>query len=148
MRRPSPTHSVRSRRAPHAERAFTLLEVIVAVTIVAILAAVVAPRVGRFLGRANDKRARAEAASMANQVRAYMVESGLSKCPEDFELEVLTLGDNPYLGKKSDLLDPWGNAYVIVVPGVVNFDFDIMSYGADGAVGGEGDAKDITHGEQ
>jgi general secretion pathway protein G len=139
-----PNHS----RPRRTRRAFTLLEVIVAVTIVAILAAVLAPRVGRFIGQANDKRARAEAASMANQVRAYMVEAGLSKCPEDFDLEVLTMGDNPYLEKKSDLLDPWGNAYVIVVPGVINFDFDIVSFGADGQPGGEGDSKDITHGEQ
>ncbi|MSR28537.1 MAG: prepilin-type N-terminal cleavage/methylation domain-containing protein [Phycisphaerales bacterium] len=143
---------MKTRPIPHTTRrtarAFTLLEVIVAVTIVAILAAVLAPRVGRFIGQAKDKRARAEAASMANQVRAYMVEAGLSKIPDDFDLEVLTAGDNPYLEKKSDLLDPWGNAYMIIVPGVTNFDFDILSYGADGQPGGEGDAGDITHGEQ
>ncbi len=129
-------------------RAFTLLEVIVAVTIVAILAAVIAPRVGRFIGQANDKKARVEAASLANQVRAYLVEAGLSKIPEDFELEVLTEGDDPYLTSKTDLLDPWKNAYVILVPGRVNFDFDVMSYGSDGQPGGEGDAKDIVNGEQ
>ena len=129
-------------------RAFTLLEVIVAVTIVAILAAVIAPRVGRFVGQANDKKARAEASSLANQVRAYLVEAGLSRLTEDFELDVLTEGEDPYLTSKKDLLDPWGNAYIIVSPGRVHFDFDIMSYGVDGQPGGEGEAKDITHGEQ
>ncbi len=133
---------------PRRRRAFTLLEVIVAVTIVAILAAVVAPRVGRFLGKANDKRARAEAASLANQVRAYLVEAGISKITDDFDLELLTEGDDPLLGKKSDLLDPWDHPYVIIIPGVVNRDFDIVSYGLDGQPGGEGENKDITSGEE
>lgn len=132
----------------NARRAFSLIEVIVAVTIVAIMAAIFVPRLTRFIGGAKDKRAQTEAASLANQVRLYMTESGMSRCPEDFELELLTEGSDPYLPNKQALLDPWGNPYMIVVPGTVNFDFDIISYGADGQLGGEGDAKDIVNGAQ
>jgi general secretion pathway protein G len=129
-------------------RAFSLIEVIVAVTIVAIMAAIFVPRLTRFIGSAKDKRARTESSSLAQQVRLYMTENGFSRLPSDFDLEILAEGENPYLPNRSALNDPWGNAYVIVVPGRVNFDFDIVSYGADGAPGGEGEAKDITNGEE
>lgn len=140
--------SARAHAMRHARRAFSLIEVIVAVTIVAIMAAIFVPRLTRFIGSAKDKRARTEAASLAQQVRLYMTENGFSRLPDDFELEVLVEGDNPYLPNRTALNDPWGNAYVIVVPGRVNFDFDVVSYGADGAPGGEGEAGDITNGEQ
>ena len=39
--------------------------------------------------------------------------------------------------------DPWGNAYVYVSPGS-HGDYDISSYGADGAAGGEGEDADIN----
>ncbi|MSQ90091.1 MAG: prepilin-type N-terminal cleavage/methylation domain-containing protein [Phycisphaerales bacterium] len=131
-----------------ARRAFSLIEVIVAVTIVAIMAAVFVPRLTKFIGSAKDKRAKTEAASLAQQVKLYMTEAGMSRCPEDFDLDVLTDGDDPYLENKQALLDPWGNAYVIIIPGQVNFEFDLMSYGADGQPGGEGDNKDIVNGEK
>ncbi len=129
-------------------RAFSLIEVIVAVTIVAIMAAIFVPRFGKFIGQANDQRARTEAAALAQQVRLYMTEAGLSRCPSDFELEVLMEGDDPYLDNAKALLDPWGNAYVIIIPGEVNRDFDLMSYGADGQPGGEGDDSDIVNGQE
>jgi len=138
----------RYRTLDRARRAFSLIEVIVAVTIVAIMAAIFVPRLTRFIGSAKDKRARTESSSLAQQVRLYMTENGFSRLPEDFDLEVLAEGDNPYLPNRGALNDPWGNPYIIVVPGRVNFDFDIVSYGADGAPGGEGEAKDITNGEE
>lgn len=140
-----PTHPrTPTRRA--TRRAFSLIEVIVAVTIVAIMAAIFVPRLTRFIGGAKDKRAKTEAAQLAQQVRLYMTEAGMSRCPEDFDLEVLTEGDDPFLENKSALLDPWGNAYILIVPGQVNFDFDVMSYGADGQPGGELDNQDIVNG--
>ena len=45
-----------------------------------------------------------------------------------------------------DLLDPWGNRYLIL-EGTNGRDFDIVSYGADGTPGGEGENADITHGK-
>ena len=55
-------------------------------------------------------------------------------------------GDKPYLNNPNDLLDPWGNPYVVLIPGEVNYDFDIVSYGADGQPGGEGEDSDIYSG--
>ncbi len=131
-----------------ARRAFSLMEVIVAVTIIAILAAIFVPRLGRFIAGAKDKRAQSEAAQLAQQVRLYLTDNGMSSVGDDFDLEVLAEGDDPYLPNTKALLDPWGNSYVILIPGVVNFDFDVVSYGADGQPGGEGENGDITNGEK
>ena len=112
------------------------------------MAAIFVPRLTKFIGSAKDKRAKTEAASLAQQVRLYMTEAGMSRCPEDFELDILTEGDDPYLDNKKALLDPWGHPYIIIVPGEVNKDFDLISYGADGQPGGDGENKDIVNGQE
>ena len=141
-------HNHRALRSNSKRRAFSLIEVIVAVTIVAIMAAIFVPRLTKFIGSAKDKRAKTEAASLAQQVRLYMTEAGMSRCPEDFELDILTEGDDPYLDNKKALLDPWGHPYIIIVPGEINKDFDLISYGADGQPGGDGENKDIVNGQE
>lgn len=143
-----PTHL--RRRTPSASRvrrAFSLVEVIVAVTIVALLAAIVAPRVYKFIFKANASKAKTESTTIANQIKLYMTEYGISSLPAEFELVWLTEGTSPYLESKKDLLDPWGHDYVLRVPGTDGRDFDVMSYGADGQAGGEGENADIVHGK-
>ncbi|MBO5900438.1 MAG: type II secretion system major pseudopilin GspG, partial [Lentisphaeria bacterium] len=54
----------------------------------------------------------------------------------------------PYLNPAILPKDPWGNDYVYTCPGEDNRDFDIVSYGADGEPGGEGENADITSWEQ
>ena len=121
---------------------------IIAVTIVALLAAVVAPRLLRFVGGAKRDIAKTETAALAQQVKLYLTENGLSSPPSDFDLNVLLEGDDPYLETADDLIDPWENPYVIIIPGEVRIDFDVVSYGADGQPGGEGDNADIYHGQK
>jgi general secretion pathway protein G len=128
-------------------RAFSLVELIVAVTIMAILAALVVPRVTQWIGFTKSKTARADAETISNQVRMYMTAKGLSTLPGDFELVELSEGDGALLNK-NQLSDPWGNAYQIRVPGEVNLDFDVYSFGADGQSGGEGENADIVAGDK
>ena len=134
-------------RRPSARRAFSLVELIVAVTIMAILAALVVPRVTHYIGFTKGKTARADAETIANQVRMYMTTKGMSTLPSDFDLVELTEGDTAVLNK-NQLLDPWGNPYQIRVPGEVNLDFDVYSFGADGQAGGEGENADIIAGDK
>lgn len=130
-----------------SRRAFSLVELIVAVTIMAILAALVVPRVTHYIGFTKGKTARADAETISNQVRMYMTTKGMSTLPSDFDLVELTEGDTAVLNK-NQLLDPWGNPYQIRVPGEVNLDFDVYSFGADGQAGGEGENADIIAGDK
>lgn len=132
-----------NRRA--ATRAFTLLEVIVVITIIAILAALVAPRMLGWVGKTKTKAAAAEATAIAQALELYLLDQGLTRVPDGFDLNALMEGPEPYFKKADDLIDPWNNPYIVRVPGEVNVDFDIVSYGADGQPGGEGENADVTN---
>ena len=134
----------RRRTLRQNRRGFSLLEIVVVVTIIALLATLVAPRLLDNIGRSKQGVARSEVASIAQQVNLYLADHGLSRIPQDFRLEALTEGDRPYM-RERDLIDPWGNSYVIIIPGEENIDFDIVSYGADGQPGGEGEDQDIVN---
>ena len=137
-----PVHQTRPSASRAARRGFTLLEIIVVVTIIALLATLVAPRLLGNIGRAKTRIAQSEAASIAQQVNIWMADNGTDRLPDDFELEMLTEGENQYLRPK-DLTDPWDNPYQVIIPGVDGGEFSIMSLGADGEQGGEGDNADI-----
>lgn len=133
------------RHVHHVRRAFTLIEIIVVVTIIALLAALVAPRLFGRLTWAKVNAAKAEVKSIATAVEVYINDTG-GILRDDFDLDVLllTLEDGggplgPYLNKQEDLIDPWEIPYVVRVPGDVNPDFDIISYGPDGLEGSEDD---------
>lgn len=136
------TRSRLQRRSRDIRRAFTLLEVIVVVTIIALLAAIVAPRLLGNIGRSKHRIATSEVASIAQQVNVWCANANFSTPPDDFELDQLV--QDGYLREK-DLIDPWERAYMIIIPGDANPDFDIMSFGADGQPGGEGEDADIVN---
>lgn len=143
-RKPTPRHPVAINR--HLRRGFTLIEIIVVVTIIAILAGIIAPRIMSNVGKAKSSRAKSEAKQIASLITNYMLDVQISRIEDDFELEVLLLvpddggGPNgPYLQKRGALVDPWGNPYEIRIPGDINYDFDIISLGEDGEMGTEDD---------
>ncbi|MGQ9523391.1 MAG: type II secretion system major pseudopilin GspG [Armatimonadota bacterium] len=135
---------------------FTLIELLVVMIILAILAAVVIPRV---IGRTEDARrakARSDIAALETALDAYKLDNGSYPTTEQ-GLQALVEPPNtdpvpknwsgPYL-KKGVPKDPWGNDYVYVCPGEHNPDFDIASYGKDGQPGGEGEDADIVSWEE
>ena len=127
-----------------ARRAFTLLEIIVVVTIIALLATMVAPRVWRYIGSSKQNVAKAEVSALAKTVQLYCTDNGMSVPPAEMDLAVLLDGSDPYLSKPDDLLDPWGNPYLLIVPGEVNPGFDFKSLGLDGQPGG-GENADVVN---
>jgi general secretion pathway protein G len=130
-------------------RAFTLIELLVVILILAILAALVVPRV---VGRTSDaKRAKAasDIATLSSLLQQYRVDTDTFPSTEE-GLSALRIQPSdvqnwrgPYTSKDIPT-DPWGNEYVYESPGPNGEDFLITSYGMDGAPGGEGDASDIT----
>jgi len=142
-----------SLRPMQKDRGFTLIEIIVVVFILSLLAAIITPRI---IGRTDDARIAEGKVQMKNfetALKLFKLDNGFYPSAEQ-GLEALiqkpTVGRIPtqyreggYLEQRRIPLDPWGNPYIYVSPGL-NGDFDILSYGADGKEGGEGKDKDIT----
>lgn len=134
-------------------RGFTLIEIIVVIAVIAILASLVAPNVFRHVDTAKDATARAQIEMLGAALDAYRLDNGRYPSTQQglAALQAAPVGEprprswrGPYL-RKDVPLDPWGAAYVYRSPGEVNPNgFDLLSYGADGRPGGEGDDADIT----
>lgn len=125
------------------------------VVILGIIAAVIAPRLLGRVGESRKSVAKNNAASLFTAMQLYVSDCGMPEpgAPITILWERPSNVDEsrwkgPYVQNIDDLRDPWGNFFVLVVPGNVNVDFDIVSYGQDGQPGGEGENEDIIHGKR
>jgi general secretion pathway protein G len=131
---------------------FTLIELLVVMIIIGLLAALVGPRFIRQEEKAKVKAAKAQIELLSTALDTFRLDVG--RYPTSQEgLEALRTQpggverwDGPYL-KKEVPADPWGKPYVYKSPGD-HGPFDILSYGADGTAGGDGDNRDITSWEK
>lgn len=130
---------------------FTLIEILVVIAVISLLAALVAPNVFQQLGTAKDATARSQIEMLGAALDAYRLDNGrypstdqgLSALYTEPTMEPRpTNWRGPYLRKQVPN-DPWGNPYVYTSPGSVA-GYDIVSLGADGAPGGEGENADIA----
>ncbi|MFZ2808091.1 MAG: type II secretion system major pseudopilin GspG [Desulfosalsimonadaceae bacterium] len=128
---------------------FTLIELLIVMIILGLLAALVAPRMFSKVGTSKQKAAKTQMSLFETALDTYRLDVG--KYPTA-ELGLSALRekpgdtdnwDGPYLPKEIPA-DPWGQPYVYVYPGE-HGDYDIMSYGADKQVGGEGEDADIVN---
>jgi general secretion pathway protein G len=134
-------------------RGFTLLEMLVVITVIAILAAVVSPMVFRNVGDAKVSAARSQIEIFGLALDTYHLDNdyypstgqgleALMRRPEG--LPEARRWRGPYL-KRSVPPDPWGRSYIYRSPGDSNPSaYDLLSLGRDGAPGGEGEDADIT----
>lgn len=136
-------------------RGFSIIEIIVVVVIIGVLAAMIGPRLFQRVGQSRQAVAKSNAESLATSMQSYIIDCGLPESGAN--LMVLyerppniaeTAWRGPYLNNRDALRDPWGNEFTLVVPGVANVDFDIVSYGKDNAPGGEGEDADIINGKR
>lgn len=131
------------------QQGFTLIELLVVLTILAMLAALVVPRVFHNLEKAKVNTAKAQIAAFESAIGSYRLDVG-SFPTTDMGLQALRVRpngvdnwDGPYLPKDIPL-DPWGHPYVYRSPSE-HGDYEIISYGADGREGGEGLDADIVN---
>ncbi len=131
---------------------FTLIEILVVIVVIAILATLVAPNVFQHVGTAKATTAKSQIEMISSALDAYRLDTGafpntaqgLQALQELPTVDTPTNWRGPYL-RKAVPLDPWGRPYVFVSPGEVNTKgFDLLSYGADGKLGGEGEDADVV----
>jgi len=149
---PSARSRLRDRRLGRFRRGFTLIEILVVIVVIAILATLVAPNVFQHVGAAKDATAKSQIEMLGAALDAYRLdngrypstEQGLVALWEKPTVDPPTNWKAPYL-RKPVPVDPWGRAYVYLFPGQVNTQgYDLVSYGADGKAGGEGEDADVT----
>jgi len=139
----------------HRRGGFTLIELMVVVVILGILAGLIIPRI---MGRPEEARrlkAKLQIQQLEQALKLYYLDNGMYPTTEQglqALVEKPTIEPIPknwreggYLEKGKVPLDPWGNPYVYISPGIHNKDFDLESYGADGEDGGEGKYADIEN---
>ena len=138
-----------SQQRRRTQAGLTLIEMLVVVTIIAVFAAVVGPRVLQRADVAKKTAVRQQINSFNTALGAYKLDTSLFPTSEQGlnALRVKPEGVNgwqgPYLPQ--DLpTDPWGRAYVYKYPGEHGDEPDIISYGADGQPGGTDMNEDIV----
>jgi general secretion pathway protein G len=143
----SQTATAASGNAAH-ERGFTLLELLVVMVIIGLLAGIVAPQYFAQIGKSNGKVARAQIESFGQALDQYRLDAGRYPTSEQGLLALRQAPQQeprwqgPYL-KRDIPNDPWGRPYVYRQPGQ-HGEYDLMSNGADGQPGGDGEAADVV----
>jgi len=131
-------------------RAFTLIEVMVVVAILAVLAALIVPRVMSRPDEARVVAARQDIASLLQALKLYRLDNLRYPTTEQGLAALVTrpsLAPVPPNWKPGGYLerlprDPWGHPYQYLSPGLRG-EIDVFSFGADGVAGGEGFDADI-----
>ncbi len=139
-------------RAIRSQRGFTFIEIMVVVAILAILAALVVPRI---MGRTDDAKrtaAKVQIRNLEGALQLYKLDNGVYPSTEQglkALVEKPAVGVIPkkwkiggYMQKLPE--DPWGNIYKYLSPSPKG-DYEIISLGTDGEAGGEGVNADITN---
>jgi general secretion pathway protein G len=142
-------HLATKRKRLRGQRGFTLIEILVVITIIGMIVGLVGPRVLNYLTESKAKAAKIQIESFSSALDLFFLDAG--RYPTSAEgLGALVrrpgavpLWNGPYLKGAIVPNDPWGNAYAYRSPGQ-HGTYDIISFGADGNEGGTGSAADIT----
>ena len=125
--------------------AFTLVEMLLVLVILAVLAAIVIPKFAGRSQQAKETAAKAQINGFEMALDSFEVDTGFypqGSAGLNALVEQPSNAQNwkgPYL-KKGIPLDPWGSAYIYNYPGKNNAKgYDLNSVGPDGRAGGDDD---------
>jgi general secretion pathway protein G len=126
----------------HAQRGFSLIEIILVVVLIGGIVAFAATRILGGGDRAKVNLAKAQVQTLSEKVQQFEMDTGT--LPQALG-ELVSSSASGWLGpyaKEAELKDPWGTALEYRTPGEAG-PFDIVSLGSDRAAGGESTAADI-----
>ena len=134
-----------------ASDGYTLVEMLVVLTIISLILGLVGPRVLAYLGDSRVKTARLQIESFGSSLDLFYIDAG--RYPSASEgLEALAsrptgveVWNGPYVKGGRVPNDPWGHAYQYRVAGEQTPPYEIISLGSDGREGGNGNAADISN---
>ena len=135
------------RQATSAERGFTLIELMIVTVILGVLATIVMPKMLSRPEQARRVKARVDIRNIQSALAMFKTDTGrFPTTSEGLQALVTNPGvpgynNDCYLDKIP--LDPWGNGYLYLCPGVHGRDYDLESHGRDGEDGGIADDADI-----
>jgi general secretion pathway protein G len=148
-------HSSRTaswRRRLADQRGFTLIELLVVIAILSLLIGLVAPAMIRQLGSAKHKIAEQSIARIGGILDIYRIDVGSYPSTQQGLAALSTRPsgvagwNGPYVKDADELNDPWGRPYIYRSPSSrAGHDYDILSLGADGKPGGDGEDADIQN---
>lgn len=123
--------------------AFTLIELLLVMVILAILAAVVVPKFTNRTEDAKEKAAHADISNLETALDAFEVDNGRYPSTDEGLQALLDAPQNlknwkgPYIKRLPN--DPWGTAYNYRYPGShTKNGYDLYSFGPEGHEGGNG----------
>ncbi|NLI32168.1 MAG: type II secretion system major pseudopilin GspG [Deltaproteobacteria bacterium] len=137
----------KSEKLHRGQKGFTLIELLIVMIILGLLAALVGPKMFQKVGGSRQKAAKAQISLLGTALDAYRLDMG-SYPSSQLGLDALRknpgteMWDGPYMPKEIPP-DPWGHPYVYRAPGE-HGDYDLLSLGADGQEGGEGENADVV----
>ena len=128
---------------------FTLIELMVVIVILGLLATIIMPKILDRPEQARRLKAKVQIRNFQSALALFKTDTGsFPTTSQNLEALINTPGlkgwkEGGYIEGGKVPLDPWGNPYIYLCPGVHGEDYEIESYGKDGEDGGTGDDADI-----
>jgi general secretion pathway protein G len=135
------------------EAGFTLVEMLVVISIIGLIMALVGPRVLGYLSDSKVKAAKIQIESLSAALDLFYLDNGRYPAANEglTSLVQRPSSDNtwngPYLKTNAVPTDPWGHPYLYKVPGN-HGPYEIASFGSSGPNGGASSATQITSSER
>lgn len=145
----NPDMAFRRRAARRTKGGYSLLEILIVLAIIALITALVGPRLFAQLDRSKTTAARVQVKALETALETMRLDIG--RYPTAAEgLALLSQADpksvagwyGPYLSGGLPV-DPWNRPYVYEAPDAPSAEPKVMSLGSDGKAGGAGSAADV-----